>query len=64
MKTPRYTDVPAWDVEIGAVLPDGHRVIDKQRDARARTVRVVTSEPTAAELPAEALIPILVRPPR
>lgn len=60
-RAPRTVPVAAWDLTEGAELPDGHRVIQVSRDATARTVRVLTSEPVASELPADAPVPV-VRP--
>jgi hypothetical protein len=53
--------VAAWDLEEGAELPDGITVVALHRDALARTVRVVTSEPASAVLPADAPVPVVRR---
>ena len=61
MGGPRYKNVRAWDVEEGHELPDGHTVIQLDRPPLARTGRVVTSEPAASELPADAPVPVVRR---
>lgn len=52
-------DVRAWDLVEGDVLPDERRVIAVHRDAMARTVAVVTDEPTRAVLDAGDAVPVV-----
>lgn len=52
--------VPAWDLTEGDELPDGHTVMLVTRDAKSRTVRVLTSDLLlATELPADAWVPVI-----
>lgn len=59
-------DVRAWDLVEGDVLPDERQVIAVHRDAVARTVAVVTDEPTRAILDEGDMVPVVRRlaPPR
>lgn len=51
--------MPAWHLTEGDVIVGGHRVISVTREAVARTVRVATTEPTVAELPHDAVVPVV-----
>lgn len=57
--------MPAWRLEEGAELPDGHRVVSLIRTVRdpdddgRPTVRIATSEPTVSVLPADAVVPVI-----
>jgi hypothetical protein len=55
----RSIDIAAWDLAEGDVLPGERRVIEVRRDAKARTVTVVTDEPTRAVLAASDLVPVV-----
>ena len=53
--------VAAWDLADGDELPDGVTVLSVHREARSRTVRVVTDEPATAELPGDSPVVIARR---
>lgn len=53
------TDVRAWDLVEGDELPDERRVIGIRRNALARTVDIVTDEPTRATLHADDTVPVV-----
>ena len=53
--------VAAWDLADGDELPDGITVLSVHREARSRTVRVVTDEPATAELPGDSPVVIARR---
>lgn len=55
------TVVTAWNLTGGDELPDGITVLSVHREARGRTVRVVTDEPASAELPADSPVVIARR---
>ena len=51
--------VKAWDIRAGDELPDGITVISVDREATARTVRILTDEPASAELPGDSPITVI-----
>ncbi len=53
--------VPAWNIAPGDELSGGVRVLSVDREARGRTVRILTDEPASADLPGDAQIVVLRR---
>lgn len=49
----------AWHVGEGDVLVGGHRVVSVTRDPTTRTVRISTTEPAVADLPHDAVVPVI-----
>ena len=59
----RVENMPAWHLTEGDELVDGHIVLEVRREPCGRTVRVLTSERVASELPHDAPVPVVRRGP-
>jgi hypothetical protein len=53
--------IDAWNLAPGDELPGGIRVLSVHREVVARTVRVLTDEPAASELPGDSPVPVIRR---
>ena len=53
--------VIAWHLAEGDLIITGHRVVSVHREPVSRTVRIATTECNVADLPADAIVPVIRR---